>query len=99
MCAILSNLFIFAIWKTFVGYWTSRYEFSTQFANGGHQVLAISRKTPQALLEHENISCLSVDLAIEQDVQAVQSLYSRPWKTVDAIIHNAGSLINKPLRS
>ena len=72
------------------------YELALQFANAGHQVLAISRKTPQTLLEHENISCLSVDLAIEQDVQAVQSFIADSWKTVDAIIHNAGSLINKP---
>jgi NADP-dependent 3-hydroxy acid dehydrogenase YdfG len=40
-------------------------------------------------LEHENISCLSVDLAVEADVEAVETSFSS-WKTVDAIVHNAG---------
>jgi len=35
------------------------YELALQFANAGHQVLALSRKTPQALMEHQNITCLS----------------------------------------
>ena len=34
------------------------YELALQFANAGHQVLAISRKTPQALIENSNITCL-----------------------------------------
>jgi NADP-dependent 3-hydroxy acid dehydrogenase YdfG len=44
----------------------------------------------QRLLEHENISCLSVDLAVEADVGAVETSFSPSWKTVDAIVHNAG---------
>jgi NADP-dependent 3-hydroxy acid dehydrogenase YdfG len=55
--------------------------------------LAISRKHPK-IIEHENISCLSVDLAVEADV-AVENFFLS-WKTVDAIVHNAG-LVNKPL--
>lgn len=31
------------------------YELALQFANAGHQVLAISRKTPEALIENPNI--------------------------------------------
>lgn len=72
------------------------FELALKFANAGHQVLAISRKTPKALLEHANISCLSVDLAVEADVQAVEKFIASSWKTVDAIVHNAGSLVNKP---
>ena len=41
------------------------FELALQFANAGYQVLAISRKIPQALLENENITCLSVDLSNE----------------------------------
>ena len=41
------------------------FELALQFANAGHQVLALSRKIPQALLANENISCLSVDLSNE----------------------------------
>jgi len=39
------------------------YELALQFVNAGHQVLAISRKIPQELLENQNISCLSIDLS------------------------------------
>ena len=72
------------------------YELALQYANAGHQVLAISRKTPQALIENKNITCLSVDLSKENELAAVESFISQTWKKVDIIIHNAGSLVNKP---
>lgn len=72
------------------------YELALQFANAGHNVLALSRKTPAALIEHSNISCLSVDLSDENDLQKVERFLSSAWKSVDAIIHNAGSLLLKP---
>ena len=72
------------------------YELALLFANEGHQVLAISRKTPQALLENKNITCLSVDLAEENDLQKVSDFLSSTWKKVDAIVHNAGALVLKP---
>lgn len=72
------------------------YELALQFANAGHQVLAISRKTPQALLEHQNINCLSVDLADEAALQEVDQFLSTAWKRVDAVVHNAGALLLKP---
>jgi len=71
------------------------YELALQFANAGHQVLAISRKTPQALIENENITCLSVDLSTEEDLYKVTDFLDSTWKNVDAIIHNAGALLNK----
>jgi len=72
------------------------YELALQFANAGHQVLAISRNTPQALLQHQNITCLSVDLANESALQAVDDFLSSTWKKVDAVVHNAGALLLKP---
>ncbi len=72
------------------------YELALHFANAGHKVLAISRKTPQTLLENENISCLSVDLSDETEIQKVENFLSQSWKKVDVIIHNAGSLLLKP---
>ena len=71
------------------------YELALQFADAGHQVLAISRKTPQALIENKNITCLSVDLSIESELASVEDFISQTWKKVDIIIHNAGSLVNK----
>jgi NAD(P)-dependent dehydrogenase (short-subunit alcohol dehydrogenase family) len=72
------------------------YELALQFANAGHQVLAISRKTPQVLIENENITCLSIDLSTEEDLYQVTDFLDSSWKNVDAIIHNAGALLNKP---
>lgn len=72
------------------------YELALLFANAGHQVLAISRKTPQALLENKNITCLAVDLSLEEDLAKVENFLSSAWKQVDAIVHNAGALLLKP---
>ena len=72
------------------------FEMALQLANAGHQVLAISRKTPQELIEHTNITCLSVDLANENELNIVENFISTSWKKVDIIIHNAGSIVQKP---
>jgi NAD(P)-dependent dehydrogenase (short-subunit alcohol dehydrogenase family) len=71
-------------------------ELALQLAAKGHRVLALSRTIPQALLGNENISCLSVDLANESDLQKVADYLKATWKQVDAVIHNAGSLLLKP---
>ena len=75
------------------------YELALQFANAGHQVLAISRKTPREHIEHPNITCLSVDLAREEDFGQISHFISSTWSQVDAIIHNAGALLLKPFES
>ena len=72
------------------------YELALLFANAGHKVLAISRKIPQELIENPNITYLSVDLSKENELASVENFISQTWKKVDIIIHNAGSLINKP---
>jgi len=72
------------------------YELALQFANAGHQVLAISRKIPQTLLEHQNVTCLSVDVSDEKALQEVDHFLSSTWKKVDAVVHNAGALLLKP---
>lgn len=72
------------------------YELALQFANNGHNVLAISRNIPQAFLEHSNITCLAVDLSDESQLEIVSEFLKTSWKTVDALIHNAGNLVCKP---
>ncbi len=71
-------------------------ELALIFANAGHNVLALSRKTPQVLIEHPNITCLSIDLSKENDFLKVESFLTTSWKNVDAIVHNAGALLLKP---
>ena len=71
------------------------YEMALLFANAGHNVLAISRKTPQILIDHENITCLPIDISDENQLQQVNEFISKTWKKVDILIHNAGSLLHK----
>lgn len=72
------------------------YEMALQFANEGHNVLALSRKTPKTLLEHKNITCLSVDLGLDAAIDEVESFIKNTFKKVDVLIHNAGALLHKP---
>ncbi|MEC4004542.1 SDR family oxidoreductase [Flavobacterium sp. SUN052] len=72
------------------------FELALQFANSGHNVLAISRKTPQELIDNPNITCLSIDIAVEDEMQEIDKFLNSTWKKVDILINNAGSLINKP---
>jgi len=72
------------------------YELALQFAASGHQVLSISRKIAPQLLGNERITCLSVDLASDEDLQKVADFIASSWKKVDVLIHNAGSLLLKP---
>jgi NAD(P)-dependent dehydrogenase (short-subunit alcohol dehydrogenase family) len=71
------------------------YEMALQFANAGYQVLAISRKTPQILIEHGNITCLAIDISDENQLLQVHNFVSKTWKKVDVLLHNAGSLLHK----
>jgi NAD(P)-dependent dehydrogenase (short-subunit alcohol dehydrogenase family) len=72
------------------------FELAVQFANAGHNVLAISRKSPKTLIENPKITCLSVDLANEYEMSKVENFLLNSWTNVDIIIHNAGALLLKP---
>jgi len=72
------------------------YELALQFAKAGHQVLAISRKTPQELIENPNITCLAIDISNLDELVQVENFIAQTWKKVDVLIHNAGSLLHKP---
>jgi len=71
------------------------YELALQFATAGHQVLAISRKTPKELIQHQNITCLSIDISNPEELLQVGKFIAQAWKKVDVLIHNAGSLLHK----
>lgn len=72
------------------------YELALQFANAGHNVLAISRKIPQALIENQNIACLGIDLASGESLENIKDFIENTWQKVDIVIHNAGALLLKP---
>jgi len=68
------------------------------FANAGHNVLALSRNAqPVNNLHFDNITSLAFDLSKAEDYQKVESFVNDTWKgTVDILINNAGTLLNKP---
>lgn len=73
------------------------FELAQQFANQGHQVLALSRNTkPLEQINHSNITTISVDLSNEIDIEKAVNFITTEWKKVDILINNAGKLINKP---
>lgn len=72
------------------------YELALQFANAGHNVLAVSRKIPQALIENQNISCLGIDLSSGDGLTQIKDFIENTWQTVDIVIHNAGAILLKP---
>ena len=73
------------------------FELAKMFADKGHQVLAISRNTkPLLVINHKNISVISVDISKNSDVEKVTNFIKNNWEKVDILINNAGKLINKP---
>ncbi len=73
------------------------FELAQLFANNGYQVLALSRNSePLENLNIKNITTISVDLLLDEDLKKVAEFVSTYWKTVDILINNAGKLINKP---
>lgn len=73
------------------------FELAKQFADEGHNVLAISRNTqPLEKVNHSNITLLSVDISNTDDLQKVKDFVETHWKKVDILINNAGKLVNKP---
>jgi NAD(P)-dependent dehydrogenase (short-subunit alcohol dehydrogenase family) len=71
-------------------------ELALLFASQEHQVLAVSRKVSPQLLGNPNITCLSVDISSEKQINEIVAFLESTWKNVDIIIHNAGLLVNKP---
>jgi 3-oxoacyl-[acyl-carrier protein] reductase len=73
------------------------FELAKQFAENGHQVLALSRNSaPLSAINHKNITILSVDISNSPDLNKVSDFIKNTWEKVDILINNAGKLINKP---
>lgn len=73
------------------------FELAQLFAKNNFQVLALSRNTKTlSELNIKNITTLSVDLLVEEDLKKVTNFISENWKKVDILVNNAGKLVNKP---
>ncbi|MBC7495156.1 MAG: SDR family NAD(P)-dependent oxidoreductase, partial [Flavobacterium sp.] len=55
------------------------HELALQFANAGHNVLAISRKKSDRLLANAQITCLSVDLSEQIELEKVNQFLTQNW--------------------
>jgi len=74
------------------------FELAKQFAEAGHNVLALSRNVePIDSLSIKNIDSLAFDITKQEDIDKVVTHVKSTLKKVDIIIHNAGLLIAKPL--
>src|SRR5690554_1377012 len=73
------------------------YELVKQFASEGHQVLALSRNDePCKLLHLENVTSISCDISVDDQLQKSVSFVMQNWQKVDVLINNSGLLIHKP---
>ena len=72
------------------------FELALEFAKEGHHVLAISRKIPDELLGNPNITCLSIDISVEDEMREIEKFIASTWNNVDILINNAGCLVNRP---
>ena len=74
------------------------YEMVALLAQGGHNVLALSRNAaPVSGLEISNCHCFSCDITDPDDIKKVPLfLKEKGWKHVDVLINNSGYLVNKP---
>jgi len=67
------------------------------FANAGYNVLALSRnEKPISNLTYDNITSFAFDLSKPEDYGRVTDFVKENWRRVDIVIHNAGSLLNRP---
>ena len=73
------------------------FELVKLFANGGHNVLALSRnEKPIQSLDLDNVTAFSFDLGDSNAYKNVEDFIKKEWSQVDVLINNAGTLLNKP---
>lgn len=72
------------------------FELVKQFSSNGHKVFALSRnEKPVTDLNLSNVTTFSFDLGRPEDYLKVKETLES-WGSVDVLINNAGSLLNKP---
>ena len=71
------------------------FEICKQLAVKGHKVIALSRNI-KPLRSMENVYPYSVDLSIKSQVSGFVKEVAANFNTIDVLINNAGSLVNKP---
>lgn len=71
-------------------------ELVKQFVAEGHQVIAVSRKANPEFESLKNVFFKSVDLSNEAGLIHFSNQVKAEFNSVDILIHNAGTIVNKP---
>lgn len=71
-------------------------ELVKQFAAEGHTIISLSRNSNPEFANLPNVYYNSVDLSNEASVAAFAVELKNQFKNIDILIHNAGTIINKP---
>ncbi|MGJ8592549.1 MAG: SDR family NAD(P)-dependent oxidoreductase [Aquaticitalea sp.] len=76
------------------------FEMVKLFAQQGHHVLALSRnELPIKELKLKNVTTFPFDLGDSEAYQRVIKFIESEWQSVDILINNAGTLLNKPFEN
>ena len=71
-------------------------ELVKQFAAEGHTIISLSRNSNPEFANLPNVYYNSVDLSNDASVAAFAVELKNQFKNIDILIHNAGTIVNKP---
>lgn len=71
-------------------------EMVKQFAAEGHTIISLSRNSNPEFANLPNVYYNSVDLSNDASVAAFAIELKNQFKNIDILIHNAGTIVNKP---
>jgi len=71
-------------------------ELVKQFAAEGHQVIAVSRKSNPMFESLNNVNFYPLDLSNETELANFATEIKVKFGSIDILVHNAGTIINKP---
>lgn len=73
------------------------FETAQLFLKNNHQVFCLTRNTDSLeALNHKNLQVISTDLTSTASIDKAVAFVKSKINTIDVIIHNAGSIVNKP---
>lgn len=72
-------------------------ELAKLYSKQGHAVICLTRNIePLVALKQPNLTAISTDLSSQESMDKALQSIKATFKNIDCIIHNAGSIINKP---
>jgi NAD(P)-dependent dehydrogenase (short-subunit alcohol dehydrogenase family) len=76
------------------------FELIQQFLNIGSTVFCLTRNLePLKIISHPNLKAISTDLCSQNSMNDAIAFIKKEATHIDCVIHNAGSLVNKPFEN